>query len=482
MGRSVLEGQVPYVEVWDHKPIGMSMLFALAQLLFSKSVMSIRILGCIAVSITSYLLYLLGRVIGKDERVGLLSGILYIAYSSSCLWDQGLATNVEIMFAPFITAAFYLYFSANMNEGVSFFRNSLRFLLIGLLFGIALQIKYSVIFDFAALFAIIGINQYLLNKKSMKSLFANISKYYILLIIGSALIFSIVFLYFLIKGHMHDFIYANFTANKIYLSTLHFSLKYFMFTLFSHITDNILLWLCLFLVPFYLFFFRDFIQEQKKNMLFLILWFFGSFFCVSISRQFFFHYFLQLLPSLCLIGSCVVITIVFKRSGMDIVRQRFVMLLILVSLSFIALSSIRQSIQFIYYGYIGDVEWKEDKDTVAVISDYLQKKVKKDDYIYVADYDDPMIYYLVQAKIPTKYAFPPFLAWKYHSRIIETDPIKELGSIMQKKPVYVIKHQKKIRWMEHLDNNFITALNNYLQNYYILDTSIGYIDLYRLKS
>ena len=63
MGRDLLRGYAPYTTVYEHSPIGGTLLFALAQLIFGQTVLAIRILTWLAVALKSFLLYRLGNLL-----------------------------------------------------------------------------------------------------------------------------------------------------------------------------------------------------------------------------------------------------------------------------------------------------------------------------------------------------------------------------------------------------------------------------------
>ncbi len=145
VARNLINGDPPYTTVWDNKPPGIYVLFSLALVLLGNSVVSIRILTCVTISVTCYLLYRLGKVVSKnDSSIGLLAGILYVIFS---IQTDGLAGNTEIFFTPFVTFAFYLLLSDKDDFNKSTNQQTSKLFNIGLLFGIALQIKQVVIFD-----------------------------------------------------------------------------------------------------------------------------------------------------------------------------------------------------------------------------------------------------------------------------------------------------------------------------------------------
>jgi hypothetical protein len=140
-------------------------------------------------------------------------------------------------------------------------------------------------------------------------------------------------------------------------------------------------------------------------------------------------------------------------------------------------------LKFIKYRYIEHI--KNWNDNPAIIASYLRQRINKEDYIYVADYN-PILYYLVPARTPTKYAFPQFLTNKEFSHYSGSNPIQELNLIMKKHPVYIIKQDQKnpdpdIIWLANDgDNNLFKAeLDSYIQRYYTLETSIKGVEIYK---
>ena len=75
MGQSVLDGHLPYTELWDVKPPGAFLIYALFIALFGKSIVSIRIGGTLCVALISFFTYLIGNSLWKS-RVGILGATL----------------------------------------------------------------------------------------------------------------------------------------------------------------------------------------------------------------------------------------------------------------------------------------------------------------------------------------------------------------------------------------------------------------------
>lgn len=71
-GQSLLDGYLPYTQLWDLKPPLLPSAFALFILMLGKSIISIRIAGTICVALTAWFTYLIGKTM-RGQRAGLIS-------------------------------------------------------------------------------------------------------------------------------------------------------------------------------------------------------------------------------------------------------------------------------------------------------------------------------------------------------------------------------------------------------------------------
>jgi 4-amino-4-deoxy-L-arabinose transferase-like glycosyltransferase len=214
-------------------------------------------------------------------------------------------------------------------------------------------------------------------------------------------------------------------------------------------------------------------QRGRKLINAVFVWSMVIALALVLSRRFYPHYFLHLLPPMCLLIAFLVYRIAF----IDITAERRAQVLLL---NLVLLAPLIQNIYptlelgtgLVYYRQIkGIKDWNNEP---AEIAQYLRERIKPDDYIYSVDYN-PIIYYLARAEIPTKYIFPPYLNDERTHELTSIDPMAELSSIMNKRPVYIIKQYQ-------VDNPFYRTLERYLNKYYVRESSINGAILYRVRA
>lgn len=115
MGQSLLDGHLPYTELWDLKPPLAFVAFAFFIMVLGKSILAIRIAGTICVFLTSWFIYLIGKEIG-DRSVGFLAGILTIFAMS--LIRGGQATLTEHLACVLLVGGLAWLTTRTMTPGV----------------------------------------------------------------------------------------------------------------------------------------------------------------------------------------------------------------------------------------------------------------------------------------------------------------------------------------------------------------------------
>ncbi|MDJ0591360.1 MAG: glycosyltransferase family 39 protein [Pleurocapsa sp. MO_226.B13] len=132
MGQSVLDGHLPYTELWDIKPPLAFVSYALLIALLGKSIISIRLGGVISVFLTSWLVYAIAENIWR-RRAGILAATLFIVLSALIPDGQAIMTE-HMALLPLMAGLAVLVLN----------RSTLRVLLVaGILLTIATLIRLN---------------------------------------------------------------------------------------------------------------------------------------------------------------------------------------------------------------------------------------------------------------------------------------------------------------------------------------------------
>lgn len=411
----ILQGIPPYVDIWDHKPPGIYFLFALGLTLFGDSILAIRLLTLIAVTITCYLLYRISLSIfpQSGQRIGILAGLLYAVFS---LTNGGLAANTEVFFIPFVVGSFYWFF-----RHANYYKNSaLTWIGIGILMGLAAQIKYLVVFDFLALV----IFAFLQRDRKLFFTFRNV----ILLGLGSSIIFTIVAFYFWQQGIFSEYLSATLLANATYIQTDNLTLSGIIDPLITQILRYFLFWVCLlFCVT------EARLSYQKTDSSFaifhLMIWLVCILPAPFISQRLYDHYFLQLLPPLCLITAYAIDHHLNFKSKYP--KQLFFIILGSISGIYFLFDSAIATLQYSYYRLIKQENYWGDR--TALIAQEISQIKQAGESIYVYN-DQPILYYLLKAKPPTPFLFLSH----FQDNLTQTSPLQEFNQIINLQPNYII--------------------------------------------
>ncbi len=102
MGQSVLDGHLPYTNLWDIKPPLAFVFYAFFIALLGKSIISVRIAGTLCVASVSFCTYLVGKTLW-NSLVGVISATLFVVLAS--LLPAGQATMTEhVALVPLVGA------------------------------------------------------------------------------------------------------------------------------------------------------------------------------------------------------------------------------------------------------------------------------------------------------------------------------------------------------------------------------------------
>jgi 4-amino-4-deoxy-L-arabinose transferase-like glycosyltransferase len=147
MGQSLLDGHLPYTELWDIKPPLAFAAYALFIVLLGKSIVAIRLAGTLCVFLTSWFVYLIGKYLGNSSA-GIFAGIMTIFTVTAI--DSGQATMTEHVACVLLLGSLAWLITHKMTPGVLFFGGILltgaalvRLNLAYVVFGVGIWLLYS---------------------------------------------------------------------------------------------------------------------------------------------------------------------------------------------------------------------------------------------------------------------------------------------------------------------------------------------------
>jgi 4-amino-4-deoxy-L-arabinose transferase-like glycosyltransferase len=479
-----LDGHTPYTTIFDNKPPGIYAIYAALLFISKGSILSIRIAACIFISLTCFILYKLAGLFDRENnRTGLIAGIVYALSSISM---QGNASNTELFFSPFVVFAFYLFLSSGLINDKNITRiNYFKLIFAGLLLGLAFEIKFVVVFDFLAMTLILIVLVIFIlkpEKKIIKLLQSGVA-----LSIGFLMPFLIVSAAFYSVNQFDDYFYANITANRLRTVANGFNPASIIRAIQYLIFRNHLLWISIPGILLYLYLSRTVSQHVKLFIFIVCTWFLIIVIgIISIFRNTFYaHYFLQLAPVLSLATAFLLVQLIFAGKhrlpgAINITIIGIILIYLIITSPDIRLN-LEMNVRHVYHKHI--LHEKYWADVPAQIANYIKPELKTDDYIYIPD-NEIIVYYLTQAKLPTRYVFPPLLM--VHDdmpAIARVDPLSELQRILHKQPVFIIKfnNQGNALYNPEKNHDFLNMLNRELSLHYSLDTTISVLDIYKIK-
>ena len=133
VGQRMLEGELPFVDIWDRKPLGLFALFALAHGIAGPGPMAYQLLALAFTFAGAMLVHALARPIA-DRTGALVAGAAYPVLMPLFGNHSG---QSETFFVPLVLASLWL---VTRNRTALSNRDAMLAMLLG---GLALQVKYS---------------------------------------------------------------------------------------------------------------------------------------------------------------------------------------------------------------------------------------------------------------------------------------------------------------------------------------------------
>lgn len=411
-----------YKDVIDTKPPGVFIVFSIIQILFGKSVFAIRLFGAIVVGGSSFLLYKINKLLGLEKNYSIVGGFLFLTVFS--LYRFGLVINTEVFFTFFTILGLYRMLYAQKKSKLIYW------ILGGIAIGAASIFKYVVLADFAA-FALFFLGLSFLKKERI---FPIIGKLF-LSGIGLLVPFILLNLYFYYSGNYEHFYHVTFEVIRNYSSTLNFS-DSSKFIVAFHLK----------FLPILVFFYWGLFDKKTPKPVKILgfSWYVMAWIIVILPGKKFNHYYLQIIPVVCLIIPYAIRHLVtWKQFSLKTQSK----ILVFCSLLVLGIAIGNQS----YF-------WTS-RDIAKEIAEDLKPIIHDNDIIFT-DAKIHLTYYLLGLKPPSKYVHPTLIFLHTEAYGISTEI--EMNKILDQEPRFIIYRKGN----PHFETNPRISTNyTFLKNY-----------------
>ena len=438
-GKALHEHQYKlYSDIIDVKPVGIFIIYYFNSILFDDLIYGSRILGWLAVSLTSLVISLISyKIYIPKISFSIISGTIFSLLMTFCFPGSfnenfyGLDVNAEHYFILFSTLPIFILLQYHSKPGL---------FLSGFCLGFAFIIKYVVITHLMILFLIIYYN----NKGSGESSLIIIGRDFVKLLISFCLPLVFVIIYYSINHRLEELIHITFSIPSNYRSDIPIEKYYDYFKRYL-----IRIW------PVVILSLSSFIYILKNNKfkdsyLFSFIWLFTSILGVLLPGRTFFHYTYQLAPAVTLLS------IPITESAEKLPSNFKYLFIILFILSTWKISNNKYLKIF------------KPEDEVRVVATELSDLMTEEDILFI-DNTYHIIYLLTEKIPPTPYFQPSNIYANFDKYLIDRD--EEYYKIFEvQKPNYVLVNGEPSS----------NTIKKYLQNYSLIKIVNGKYNIYHL--
>lgn len=409
--RAWREGGWPFLAVWDMHPPGAPALFVLAFAVFGEHLVAVRLLGVVAVAVTSSLLVALARGLAAGRAAALAAGLVYAGQSSLL---SGLATNTEILFAPFVVAALLIGVRA-VGEAHKRAVGFGPLVAMGLLIGFALLIKQVVFFEGCFAFAVAVLPSLLSRRLSLFGLFGRAATYAVACALPMVLLFAM---------------YAAMGAADVLWDALVLApLRYHADAIPADVRFWAIMTPLVTLVPALALALVATILPRRGDgiaLLFGWVWLGVASLAIAAPGMYFLHYFLIALPPLSLLGGLGAVRLaVTLRTPAPAVAVGVVV-------AVVAGYALRD--EALYRLRSGAGLWRPDppREVARVLAAELPPRVP----VFLANYHVAVIF-LAGMEPASRFVFPAQLTGHY-AEVLPVDPDGEIARILASRPAAIV--------------------------------------------
>ncbi len=289
VAQGVLDGQVPYRDLFDNKPPLVYIWYAFSFALMGETVVAPRIVAAVFLSLTTLALFNQARMVLPLPAARIAAALF--AISTGLPWVALHANTEAYMLLPMVSSL--MFFTIGMKDG------KLRwFVVAGLLSGLAIMTKQVAMWNLLAL-AMVSL---IWHRRTAETQLRAVGP--TLALFGGCFVgLAAVVLPFTFMGALDELIYANVSYNWLYINFLTYAERLANFgygiLFFSAVAAPFVVGAIAGLIILWR-------KRSSATDYVLIVWAVASAIGVASGGRFFPHYFLQLMPSLAVLTGVLV--------------------------------------------------------------------------------------------------------------------------------------------------------------------------------
>ncbi len=436
-------GQLPFVDIWDRKPIGIFLLYAPAVLWFKNGVIGYQLLGLIATLATTAVVY----------RMGLWFGGRFIAFAAAVfygailmLWS-GAGGQTPVFYNLFMAGGACLILGALHRPQLGGRAVAAAFLGAALLFGLALQIKYICVFEICAL-SLVGLAALLAERRLTLAQATGLALG--MVILGLAPTIAAGAAYAAI-GHWQEFWFSNFIS-IFGKKSWRFTFGMYLLTVASALVYCVIFWIFTGIALARGLNDRPAVAGYRWLILGLAAWLGAAVVGALMLGNPILHYFLPTAAPLALLSALGVERLAERRASEAKPFSTQIKLWFGGSVALCCVAAVVINIQssarrgaFQVYPAAAFMREHLDRGCPYVFNDY------------------PVLYYLTQCAAPSIYAFPNHLTETAELHALTVDTETELRRVLGTRPGMIFVRRP---FAPELDAGQIAILENVLQQDY----------------
>ena len=458
LGQTILNGDIPYRDAWDHKPPMVAIWYATSFVAFGETIEAPRIVAAISAALTSVLVFFVARRL-YNERVGIIAGLIF-GLSFGIPYLQ-INANSEVFLVLPLVGAFYAFIRARDEDSRGWL------LAAGAISALAFMTKQVAMWNFFALAAFLVYEGW--RSQDWRTTRSRLA------IFGAGAVAGLTpfFAFFAINGALDDFVYAIFTYNELFARQIPLAKRLLrMFT----IKEGYLALATAFLwVAAGLSILRMVRYRPGAREILLLLWVAGCYLGVKTSGRDYPHYYVQLLPGLALL--CALLIYEFRdwrlpapwRSGITALLAIALVVTIGWNARVYALGSINE----VHEEKFPDSQVTEADFEAQDIAEYVRLTTGPDDTIFNLGRES-QLYFLAEREPATQFIYD-------RSFWLDDATFEEAMNDLRTNPPALIIDSLSVDLVGNRAGDLPVEFTRFLYQNYEYAGQLHYAQIYRLK-